>query len=111
MGVVIGLTIMTYCNALITWKFAGSLINLTVTEILKNLFPSLVVCLLMAALVHWGGSFFYGESPGLGKFLFQVMLGIFIYPCLLVLLKPRGYIVVRDLFLEKVFGNKKVNKG
>lgn len=99
-GVVIGYAVANYIGAVITWVTAGRLIRLSIYEILTNLLPSLLISIVMAVIVKLANELLVNEGP-LIQFVFQMAVGVCVYPCLLVLVKPRGYQEIRGVLKEK----------
>ncbi len=96
LGVVIGHAIANYVGAIITWKTAGKLINLKIIEILKNLYTALILSSIMGLLVAVSKELVIEKTP-LEQFVFQLLVGVCVYLCLLMIIKPRAYHEIRSV--------------
>lgn len=108
-GLVVGATIASYINSLITLHVAGKLINLTVFSLLAPLFNTLLLSLVMGGSVYLIGIFLPVQSS-LYIFMVQVLSGSLIYLLLAFVFRPPAFDDVLDIVKERL-GRKKVKKG
>ncbi len=89
-GVIIGFAVTAILGVFITWYFAGRLIELSILDILNNIYPTFILSVMMGAVVWLCGMklIVYGAFL---SFIFQMVIGLIVYAALILIFKPRAY--------------------
>lgn len=85
-GIAIGATAATMINSYITLRVAGSLINLTVWQLIRGFLKTIIASIAMVACVITMQPFLAEVQP-LVSFLVQVISGVAIFALLAIVLK------------------------
>ena len=106
-GVVIGFAITSIVGVFVTWKVSGSLIALSVLQIMRNLLPTFGLSLLMACIV-WLCGILLNEYGPLSKFLLLTLIGLATYCLLLWLIKPLAYQDIQKVLTEEFIRKRNI---
>ena len=99
-GVIIGFSVTAILGVFITWYFAGKLIDLSILNILNNVYPAFVLSVIMGVIVWLSGLklIVYGVFL---SFMFQAIIGLIAYVSLVMIFKPRAYHDVRMVLVKQ----------
>jgi PST family polysaccharide transporter len=89
-------------NVLITYPFitiAGKLINMNFMEVIKKVFPSFLLSLVMAIIVY-GSSFLITTDSFLLELIVEVTVGVTVYVILASLFDIKAYNELKTIALE-----------
>ncbi|AGH46309.1 lipopolysaccharide biosynthesis protein [Paraglaciecola psychrophila] len=100
-GMMFGFTVAYIISALITWSTAMKLINLNLMHIVKSLFPTLIITLMMAASITGLDILFLTNNSPISKLIILILAGSLTYASLSILLKPKPFIHIMELINEK----------
>ncbi len=116
-GVVIGsiysvATAYLIINVILTYpviRIPGKLINMTFTEVVKKVFPTFIISLIMAALVYFVGTILPEGIKESVKLIVQVSFGIIIYMLIMWYFKIESFTNIKLLLVEQ-FNNRYKDK-
>ncbi|MCH8532312.1 MAG: lipopolysaccharide biosynthesis protein [Saccharospirillum sp.] len=107
-GVVVALTTATWINSFIQIKRAGSLINLTVYQLVQPLVPTLIISITMGIAVYLIGISITNYSE-VTTLLIQVSAGAVLYALLACIVKPSASLDIIHLIKERFMSTSSSN--
>lgn len=101
LGIAVGFSMTTLVSVYIDIIFAGPLVDMKFTELLKSIIGPFSYALLMAVAVWFFGFLFSSEWPLWVLLTSQIVVGITVYSLLVSITGLQAYVNVRKLLFER----------
>ena len=79
----------------------GKIINMNFTEVVKKVFPILIISMIMSAVIYFTGLILPAGIPVIIKLGVQVILGMLIYFSTMWYFKIESFTNIKVLFIEQ----------
>lgn len=110
LGVIYGINVLIYAmifNVIVAFvlfsHFAGRMVNYTIINQIKSVFPFFIIALSMAVLVYYLGFLF--TEPNIIQLICQILIGAIYIILLSEFFKIKSYLNIKNIILSKIKTN------